>query len=54
MSTCIDCILISMTIIGSEVDSQGLVAENLVIVDEKLSAILIGETILRIFSNSPK
>jgi hypothetical protein len=51
---CVDHILIPTTVIGSEVDSQGLVAENLVIVDEKLSAILISETILRIFSNALK
>ena len=54
MSMCIDSMLIPMTIIGSEVDLQGLVAKNLIVVDEKLSVMLISETILRIFSNLPK
>jgi hypothetical protein len=54
MGSYVDCILIPTAVVGSEIDSYGLVAENSVIVKKKLSAVPIGETILRSFSNSPQ
>jgi hypothetical protein len=53
MGSYVDCILIPTAVIGSEVDSYGLVEENSVIVNKKLSAVLIGETSSRSFSDSP-
>ena len=54
MGTYIDCILIPTAVIGSKIDTHGLVAENSVIVEKKLSTVLIGEAISRSIGNPPK
>lgn len=54
MGTYVDGILIPTAVIGSEIDSEGLMAENSVIVEKNLSTVLIVEAILRTFSNTPQ
>ena len=54
MGTYVDGILIPTAVIGSEIDTHGLVAENSVIVKKKLSTVLIGEDISWSIGNSAK
>ena len=53
MGTYVDGILIPTAVIGSEIDTHGLVAENSVIV-KKLLTVLIGEDISWSIGNSAK
>lgn len=50
MGTNIDSVLVSVAIVHGKVDSQSLVTEDLIVVDQKLSAVTISELIPQSFS----
>lgn len=50
MGTNIDSVLVSAAIVHGKVDSQSLVTEDLIVVDQKLLAVTISELIPQSFS----